>query len=185
MATDSQLISQAQCWIKSVIVECNFCPFAKRELEKGSIRYSVIHEKALEDCLQATIDECVHLDKNKTSETTLLIFPESFSEFDEYLQLVELAEKLLTEQGYEGIYQLASFHPEYVFADSNQDDAANYTNRSPHPMLHLLREASLEKALENYPDPEQIPQRNVELARSLGRDTMKQKLDACGKHIKN
>ena len=185
MTVDKQVISQTECWVKSVIIECNFCPFAKRELEKGSIRYRVIHEKTLEDCLQAVVDECVFLDDDKTTETTLLVFPNTFSEFNDYLQLVEIAEKLIIQQGYEGIYQLASFHPDYVFADSALDDAANYTNRSPYPMLHLIREASLEKVLENYPDPEAIPERNVEYARSLGLDTMKAKLHACCHGEKN
>ena len=173
------VIYQTECWVKSVIVELNFCPFAKRELEKGSIRYSVIKGETLEGCLQSVIDECVFLDGNDTTETTLLIFSAAFNEFYDYLQLVELAESLLEQQGYEGIYQLASFHPEYVFADSKSDDAANYTNRSPYPMLHLIREASMEKALQHYPNPENIPERNVEYARSLGLDTMKAKLDAC------
>lgn len=182
MATDSELISQTQCWIKSVVVECNFCPFAKREIEKESVRYHVIRNQSLEGCLQSVIQECVYLDENESTETTLLIFPDAFDEFDDYLQLADIAEKLIAEQGYDGVYQLASFHPDYVFADSSPDDAANYTNRSPSPMLHLLREASLEKVLESYPDPEKIPQRNIEVARSLGLDAMKNKLDACCQH---
>lgn len=179
MAADKQIICQTECWVKSVIIECNFCPFAKRELEKGSIRYSVIQHKALEDCLQSVIKECVHLDSNASTETTLLIFPNAFTGFDDYLQLVDIAEKLIAQQAYEGVYQLASFHPDYVFADSSPDDAANYTNRSPYPMLHLIRETSIEKALEHYPDSEHIPEKNIEVARSLGLDTMKAKLEAC------
>jgi hypothetical protein len=179
MTADQQVISQTECWVKSVIIEYNFCPFAKRELEKGSIRYSVVQIETLEENLQAVIEECVFLDDNDTTETTLLIFTDAFAEFYDYLQLVELAEKLIAQQGYEGIYQLASFHPDYVFADSASDDASNYTNRSPYPMLHLIREASLEKALEHYPEPEAIPARNIEYARSLGLDTMKNKLHAC------
>jgi hypothetical protein len=184
MTADQQAISQTKCWVKSVIIELNFCPFAKRELDRGSIRYSVVREKALEVCLQAVIDECVFLDANDATETTLLIFPNAFIEFDAYLQLVEMAEELIVQQGYEGIYQLASFHPAYVFAesvfaDSEPDDAANYTNRSPYPTLHLIREASLEKALANYPEPERIPEHNVEVARGAGLDAMKARLKAC------
>jgi hypothetical protein len=179
MASDQQVVSQTECWVRSVVIECNFCPFAKRELERGSIRYSVVQAQALEGCLQIVVDECVFLDANDTTETTLLIFPKAFTEFHDYLQLVELAEKLIVRQGYEGIYQLASFHPDYIFADSEPDDAANYTNRSPYPMLHLIREASMKVALEHHPDPEHIPERNVEHARSLGLDAMKAKLKAC------
>ena len=86
---------------------------------------------------------------------------------------------MLIEQDYEGIYQLASFHPEYCFAGEDETDAANYTNRSPYPMLHLIREASLEKALQNYPDAELIPERNIALARSKGLAEMKHLLERC------
>jgi hypothetical protein len=181
MAADQQAISQTECWLKSVIIENNFCPFAQRELDRGSIRYSVIQDEVLEACLHNIVDECAFLDGNNTTETTLLIFPHAFTRFDDYLQLVAIAEDLIVEQGYKGIYQLASFHPDYVFADSDQNDAANYTNRSPYPMLHIIRETSVEKALEHYPEPERIPERNVEHARHLGLNKMKEKLDACYK----
>ena len=87
----------------------------------------------------------------------------------------------MVKQGYEGVYQLASFHPQYRFADSPIDDASNYTNRSPYPMLHILREASIEKALLNYPDPENIPERNIKLTRELGLEQMKKLLFECYK----
>lgn len=179
MTDDQRAISQTRNWLSSVIVELNFCPFAKRELDKGSIRFSVVDDETLEACLQSLIEECVFLDGDDNTETTLLIFTHAFIEFDAYLQLVEIAEELIEQQGYEGVYQLASFHPDYVFADSDPDDAANYTNRSPYPMLHIIREHSLERALENYPEPELIPKRNVELARKEGLVAMKGRLEAC------
>jgi hypothetical protein len=177
--SENSIIKQTQCWVSTVIVECNFCPFAKRELERGSIRYSVVQDTALDICLHAVIDESIFLDSNDTTETTLLIFPNTFSEFADYLQFVEMAETLIMQHGYEGVYQLASFHPDYVFADAESNDAANYTNRSPFPMLHLIREASVEKALANYPEPELIPERNVKYARAEGKDAMKARLEAC------
>ena len=178
---DQNIIDQTQCWVKNIIVGHNFCPFAKRELERGSIRYSVNNNTDLESALQAMIDECVHLDDNNDIETTLLILSEGFQDFEKYLDLVELGEKLIDDQGYEGIYQFASFHPDYCFAGAEQDDPANYTNRSPYPMLHLIREASMEQALKNYPEPEKIPDRNVDHARELGLDEMKRQLDLCRK----
>lgn len=181
MSSGQQVIKRTECWVKSVIVDCNFCPFAKRELDRGSIRYSVVNEKQVEACLQAVADECQYLDSNSGTETTLLIFPEAFKEFEDYLSLVDLSEALLAQQDYEGIYQLASFHPDYRFADSDTNDAANYTNRSPYPMLHLIRENSIEKALQHYPQPERIPQRNIEFARSKGPETMQDMLDKCRK----
>ncbi len=173
------VIKQTRCWVKTVIVENNFCPFARRELERGSIRYSVKPDRAAESALKTMIDECVQLDNNEAIETTLLIFPEGFQGFEDYLELVELAEGLLADQGYESVYQVASFHPDYCFAGAEQNDAANYTNRSPYPMLHLIREASLEQALDNYPEPEKIPERNIERARELGLEEMQRRLEAC------
>ena len=86
---------------------------------------------------------------------------------------------MLIEQGYEGVYQLASFHPDYCFDGAKRNDAANYTNRSPYPMLHLLRETSLEQAIRSYPHPENIPQRNIELTQELGLAKMQVLLAAC------
>lgn len=180
-SSDQNIIDQTQCWVKSVIVENNFCPFAKRELERGSIRYNVKHDTDLESALQAVIDECVHLDNNDATETTLLIFAEGFKDFENYLELVELGEGLIADQDYEGVYQFASFHPDYCFAGADKDDAANYTNRSPYVMLHLIREASMEQALKNYPEPEKIPDRNIEHARGLGLEEMRSQLAACCK----
>ena len=179
MTDHSTIIHQTQNWVRSVIVGLNFCPFAKRELERQSIHYQVSDNADLEACLHELIDECQRLDKHPEIETTLLIFAKGHHAFDDYLHLVELANALLIQQGYEGKYQLASFHPDYCFEGENETDAANYTNRSPYPMLHLIREASLEKALDNYPDPESIPERNIALARSKGLVEMKAMREAC------
>lgn len=179
VSNNQHIIDQTKCWIKSVVVENNFCPFAKRELDRGSVRYVVNDAVDTETALQAMIDECIYLDRDGVTETTLLIFGKGFQDFDDdYLRLTELGQALLVEQHYEGIYQLASFHPEYVFHGVAKDAAANYTNRSPYPMLHLIREISIEKALQKYPDPENIPDRNIKRANDLGLKEMKRKLQA-------
>lgn len=182
MITDmdtSLVILQTKKWITDVVVGCNFCPFAARELKQNRVHYQV--ELATEPaiCLESFLKECVRLDKEKEIETILLIFPNAFQSFDDYLALVELAEKLLREKNYEGVYQVASFHPLYQFAGSPVDDAANYTNRSIYPMLHLLREESIEHALQRYPEPDQIPERNIHFAREKGTAYMKRLRDAC------
>lgn len=179
MASNEALINQTKAWLTSVIIEHNICPFADREVKRDSIRYSVQQDPDLELCLQQLIMECRILDMDKDVETSLLIYKNVFNEFDSYLSFVDLANALLVDQGYQGVYQLASFHPNYCFADAEQNDAANYTNRSPYPMLHIIREASLEKALENYPEPESIPERNIELTRRLGLKQMQALLQAC------
>jgi uncharacterized protein len=151
-----------------VVVGMNFCPFAKRELRRESVRFRVCPDTDMAEVLTELMGECAHLDKDAGTETSLLILPEGFVDFEDYLDLAGLAEDLLADQGYEGVYQVASFHPDYRFADA--DDPANFTNRSPYPMLHLLREASLESVIDNYPDPDSIPENNIAKARALGSD---------------
>ncbi len=173
------IISHTRSWVKTVIIDLNFCPFARRVYEGESIHYAVIADSQLAHCLHALIDECLNLDKNDQFETSLVIFSQAFTRFDEFLDFVEIANALLIDRGYEGIYQLAHFHPHYCFADVAEDDASNYTNRSPWPMLHIIRESSLEQALNNFPDPENIPETNIRLARKKGREQMQALLDAC------
>jgi uncharacterized protein len=179
---DQQLISATQTWLKTIIIEYSICPFAKRELERGSIRFSIDHDVEIESCLLNLMLECDQLDTDSNIETTLLIYDSAFTVFDDYLGFLELAETLLIEQGYEGVYQLASFHPDYCFEGTETDDPANYTNRSPYPMLHLLRETSIERAVAAYRHPEYIPQRNIELTRELGLAKMQALLAACYPH---
>ncbi|RUO21496.1 DUF1415 domain-containing protein [Aliidiomarina haloalkalitolerans] len=168
--TTEAAIQQTATWVQDVIVKYNFCPFARPEVEQEKIRYQVVASNKLDEALMACIQECEWLDQHPETETTLLILPYGFQRFEDFLELVDYANELLEVQGYEGVYQLATFHPDYVFADTDADDAANYTNRAPFPILHLLREATLEKVLAEYKDPETIPERNIEFARRKGAD---------------
>ena len=167
MHNAEKLIAQTKKWITDVVVGCNFCPFAGRELQQNSIHYEVSSSTDLPAILEAFLLECERLNTQPV-ETSLLILPAAVPGFNGYLQLVALAEKLLKKYKYEGVYQVAGFHPLYAFSGAPAGDAANYTNRSPYPMLHLLREASVEKALKQYPHPEQIPARNIAFAREKG-----------------
>jgi hypothetical protein len=182
---NTQLITdQVKQWVETVIIAFNFCPFAKRELDRDSIRYHVVEdnlsgEKAIESALHQLIEQCRLLDQNTEIETTLVIFPQSFALFDDFLDLLDIANALLEDQGYLGTYQLASFHPDYCFADAAPDDASNFTNRAPYPVLHLIREASIEQALKSVANPEQIPERNIALARELGEDKLRALVTAC------
>jgi hypothetical protein len=178
-ASDQAYISGTQTWLNSVIIGYNLCPFARQEQERGSIRYSLDQDAEIENCLLNMMNELERLDSDNAIETTLLIYARAFSNFDDYLDFLALAEALLNEQGYEGIYQLASFHPNYCFEGASLDDPANYTNRSPYPMLHLLRETSIEEAVRYYPDPDNIPHRNIELTRRLGLAKLQSLLAAC------
>jgi hypothetical protein len=162
-----------------VIIDLNFCPFAKREFARESIRYTVSDQPDLALALQAVADECQQLDQQPQTETTLLMFSRGFNEFDDFLQLIEMADQLIDQLGYRATYQLAHFHPDYCFAGSDNGDAANYTNRSPWPTLHLLREASLQRAIEGYPDTSQIPENNIRKARELGKAALQARLQQC------
>lgn len=174
-----KIISQTQCWLDSVIIEHNICPFAKRERDKDSIRFSVDESSEVNEVLEHLVLECEQLDAKPEIETTLFILAKIGQDFNDYLDFLDIANQLLIEQGCEGIYQLASFHPDYCFAESSEDDAANYTNRSPYPTLHIIREKSLEKALQNYPEPELIPERNIDYCQNLGLEKMQQMLEKC------
>ncbi|MBR2513848.1 MAG: DUF1415 domain-containing protein [Halomonas sp.] len=181
-ATDSTIIEQTLAWVRSFIVEHNICPFAKRELEGGSIRVEVVRSKKMEVALEELMAEIEWLNEHPETETTLLVFPTLFKSFDHYLDYVELAESLLEEQGYGGIYQLATFHPDYCFADADPEDASNYTNRSPYAMVHLLREASVEKAIAFYGDTAQIPERNIAHLTAMGSAAAEAQLQRCITH---
>lgn len=173
------VIRQTKRWIEEVVIEQQFCPFAWRVYENQQIRYCVTQEVELEPSLQILIEEMVRLNQEPDIATSLLIFTCGFSAFEAFLDLLELGEKLLVAQGYQGVYQLASFHPQYCFQGVDSNDASNFTNRSPYPMLHVLREDSLEQVIQHYADVEQIPQRNIDHARCLGKDKLSAMLQAC------
>ncbi|MEO6252652.1 MAG: DUF1415 domain-containing protein [Ferruginibacter sp.] len=179
MVTAPQIIEQTKKWITDVVIGCNFCPFAAQVIKQNTVFYKVETATAIDICLESFLEEVARLDNDSGIETSFLIFPDTFKSFDDYLDLVSVAEKFLKQKGYNGIYQLASFHPQYRFANSPLSDAANYTNRSVYPMLHLLRESSIDKALEHFNDPEGIPDRNINFAREKGSAYMKLLRDSC------
>lgn len=171
-----EIIGTTKNWIERVVIGLNFCPFASKEFRNNSIHYHVMTTGDREECLKQFFKECERMDQDEKIETTLLIIPHGFDNFMDYLDLVEMAEQLIAVHDYEGVYQVATFHPQYLFAGSDENDPANYTNRSPYPILQLLREESIEKALEKFPNPERIPERNVEFARSKGVEFFRQLL---------
>jgi hypothetical protein len=179
MEQTSQVITQTKNWIKVLVVGCNFCPFASGELKRDGIHYQVERATTGSAGRQALLKECKRLDQHPSIGTTLLIFPHAFPEFEDYLDFVAAAEKLMRQRGYDGIYQLASFHPLYQFAHSTAEDPANYTNRSIYPMLHLLREDNIRKALQRYPNSSGIPESNIHFAREKGAAYMKMLRDSC------
>ncbi len=179
MTKEETIVEQTKKWINDVVIGCNFCPFASKVVKQNKVFYQVENSSDKKIGLTTFLQQLKMLDNDNSLETSFLIFSEGYKIFDIYLDLVAAAEELLIEDGYEGIYQVASFHPQYLFAGSNENDSANYTNRSIYPMLHLLREASIDVALENYKNPENIPNTNIDFAKEKGIVYMKMLRDSC------
>lgn len=166
-------------WIERVVIGYNFCPFARRVVLQRGVEYIVSTSTAIEAALLELVAACRQLDKDPSVVTSFLIFETHFADFENYLDGVAMAETLLIDLGYEGVYQLATFHPAYQFAGEDPEASSHYTNRSPYPMWHLLREDSLEKALEHYPNPEAIPERNAVVAAEQSPETWAAILSNC------
>jgi hypothetical protein len=160
-------------WLESIVIAMNLCPFAKRELDSERVRFSVSTADSELLLLQALESELQLMFGDDVVGTTLLIHPLVMTDFNDFNQFLNLADGLLQQMNLEGIFQIASFHPDYQFADTSPDDPGNYTNRSPYPTLHILREASLTRAIACHPDVEQIPVRNIETMKSLGIEQLK------------
>ena len=165
---DNIYAQQTLQWIKSFVIKFNICPFAKREIDNNSYTMQVSEAKATKEALSFLMDNIKLLDDDDKIETAFIIFPFFLDDFYDYLDFLDCAEAALFVAGYEGVYQLASFHPKYCFADTPAEDVTNYTNRSPYPMLHLLRELSLDKAISYYGDTSVIPENNQKCLRELG-----------------
>src|SRR6056297_2265530 len=176
---ETEIISATRKWVEDVVVGYNLCPFAKRELVRNRVRFVVSEAKTEDELLQALHSELQRLEDEPEIETTLLIHPGVLQDFGPYNEFLDAADGLLAYLDMEGVYQIASFHPDYQFAETEPDAAENYTNRSPFPMLHLLREASLEAAIDSYPDVDGIPEKNIELMNELGSDKMRSILHSC------
>ncbi len=169
---DEETVQSVKKWLKTFVVEMNLCPFARDEILNKRVRFASTRAITEEQLLMSLQDELELLNSDPAIETTLLIHANVLQDFYDYNQFLSYADKLLLQMGLEGIYQIASFHPDYQFDGTNPDDAENYTNRSPYPLLHLLREASLERAIADYPDVDQISVRNVALMNSLGHNKL-------------
>ncbi|SNC66260.1 hypothetical protein SAMN04487881_1548 [Marinobacter sp. es.048] len=176
---ETEVIIATRKWVEDVVVGYNLCPFAKRELVRNRVRFVVSEAETEDELLQALHSELQRLEDEPEIETTLLIHPGVLQGFGPYNEFLDAADGLLAYLEMEGVYQIASFHPDYQFAETEPDAAENYTNRSPFPMLHLLREASLEAAIDSYPDVDGIPQRNIELMNELGTEKMRSILRSC------
>ena len=182
MTTDPY-ITASQTWVESIVIKHNFCPFAHKPARQNLIRYTVCLSDDEQEIINVLIDE-LHLLRDadpKELETSILITPNCLNDFHHYNQFLDVIDVLLKQFNLEGIIQVASFHPDYQFADLDPEDVRNYTNRSPYPMFHLILEDSIEKARMSQTDTESIPQKNMNVLIANGLESAKKQLADCYK----
>ena len=167
---EAQVKADTQAWVEKAVIGLNLCPFAKAVQIKGQVRYVVSAATTVEELLYDLAAELNHLHDTPPEETdtTLLIHPQVLTDFLDYNDFLDAADGLVEEIGLEGEIQVASFHPDYQFDGTERDDITNYSNRSPYPTLHLLREDSIDRAVEAFPEAEAIFETNMATLEKLG-----------------
>jgi hypothetical protein len=169
-ADTAAIVAATRAWLERAVIGLQLCPFARAVYVNEQVRYAVSdahNTVALREALERELRILVQTDAS-VLDTTLLIHPQVLTDFLDYNDFLDIAEATVEALGLEGVVQIASFHPAYQFAGTASDDVTNFTNRSPYPMLHVLREASVSRAVEAFPDAPNIYQRNIETMRRLG-----------------
>jgi len=170
MMDDKTVVADTVAWLERAVIGLNLCPFAKSVHVKGQVHYAVSHATSEEALLAGLVEELnalLALD-SKARDTTLLIVPDSLQDFLDFNDFLADADQALVDLELDGVLQIASLHPQYQFAGTSVDDITNYTNRSPYPTLHLLREDSIDRAVEAFPNPEAIFETNMQTLQTLG-----------------
>ncbi|GAB1596928.1 DUF1415 domain-containing protein [Lysobacter claricitrinus] len=172
-------IAATRRWLERAVIGLNLCPFAKAVHVKRQIRFVLSDARDTETLGDELERELLHLQETPAdyTDTTLIVHPHVLQDFADYNDFLDVADRTLRRLGLEGDIQVASFHPDYVFAGEPADDASNCTNRTPYPTLHLLREASIDRAVAAYPDPDVIVERNIATMRRLGADAFRRLLE--------
>jgi len=168
----SEVIAHTKLWLERAVIGLNLCPFAKAVFIKDQIRYVVSTAQTPEELLTDLMKELEFLQQAdpETIDTTLLIHPDALRDFLDYNDFLDVADAAVDKLELDGEIQVASFHPDYQFAGTDIDDISNYTNRAPYPTLHLLRESSVERAVEEFPDAAEIFNKNMQTLQQLGLD---------------
>lgn len=177
---EDDVLAATKTWLEKAVIGLNLCPFAKSVHVKDQIRYVVSEASTPQELLEELVQELqllAEIDINEV-ETTLLIHPRVLQDFDDYNAFLDIADEAVTQLDLDGVLQVASFHPDYQFEGTEADDISNYTNRSPFPTLHLIREESIDRAVAAYPDAESIYERNIELLQRMGHDGWKKLFSA-------
>ena len=170
MNTDAQVVQDTVAWLERAVIGLNLCPFAKSVHVKGQVHYAVSHATDRNELLIDLIFELNQLvaHDNKARDTTLLIAPDCLQDFLDFNDFLAQANRALAKLKLDGVLQIASLHPQYQFAGTAEDDVTNFTNRSPYPTLHLLREDSIDRAVAAFPNPESIFEVNMQTMERLG-----------------
>lgn len=170
--SDEEVIAATKLWLEKAVIGLNLCPFAKGVHVKNQVRYVVSAAQTPEDLLAEVLKEFEVLAEASSEkiDTTLLIHPQVLTDFLDYNDFLEVVDAALEEVDLAGILQVASMHPQYQFADTELDDITNYTNRSPYPTLHILREDSIDQAVAAFPEAEMIFEKNIETMKNLGHE---------------
>jgi len=179
--THQVIINSVVQWFEKAVLGLNLCPFAAKPYRQNAIRFELSTADSDESCLSDLFIQLDRLERHPEIETLVIICAQHLSDFDDYNQFLQLVDQLLVQEGWEGVYQVASFHPDYCFADCEPDDRANWTNRSPYPLLHLIREESITRAVNSHPDCDAIPERNIQKINELSDAQMKQIFEGFGK----
>lgn len=158
-------------WLDEVVIGLNFCPFARKPFLAGAVRVVEVDAVEVDKIVEAVRVELDYLSEHENIETSILVLSQTLDNFFDYNDFIHELEDWLWQQGFEGIYQVASFHPDYCFADAQSEDVGNLTNRAPYPLLHILREDRLEQMLDRYPNADEIPGNNI---RTLERLSLEQ-----------
>jgi hypothetical protein len=168
--TAEDIVAATREWLQKAVIGLNLCPFAGSVYARNQVRYAISQAETPEELLADLLGELRFLTAADPAdvETTLLIHPWVLEDFLDYNDFLDVADAALEETGLVGEIQIASFHPQYQFAGTEPDDVENCTNRSPYPILQLLREESVERAVESVPDASEIFERNIETMRRLG-----------------
>lgn len=169
------IVTETKTWLERAVIGLNLCPFAKSVFVKKQVRYALTAASTADELLAELEHELTRLAETDPAEldTTLLIHPQAMTDFLDYHFFLAEVDALNRNLGYDGVFQIASLHPNYEFSGSEPDDIANFTNRSPYPTLHLLRESSIDRAVAAFPDAADIFERNIETMEQLGHDGWK------------
>ena len=171
-ADDEAIVGATRGWLERAVIGLNLCPFAKAVYIKEQVRFVVSSARTPEALLEQLMDELQRLSDTPADQvdTTLLIHPFVLNDFEDYNEFLDVADAAVEDMHLDGELQVASFHPDYQFADSDPNDIANYTNRAPYPILHLLREDSIDRAVEAFPEAGEIFEKNIDTMEKLGHD---------------